>query len=133
MVGSGPNQAESMGSQHQDHFCNLEQRRDREESVHTTNTSRSQSRGGTTSLMKKMLETCSKRLITCGGSYAANDRGELLQVLFLLLVEKKMAATSPDRRLPLVSLSHAMRITTVGIGVKAHPIKAWETTLLVGR
>jgi len=129
MVGSGPNQAESMGSQHQDHFHNLEQRRDREGSVHTTNTSRSQSQGGTTSLMKRMLETCSKRLITCGGSCAANDRGELLQVLFLLLVEKKMAATSLDRGLPPVSFSRTMRITIVGIGVKAHPIKAWKTTL----
>ena len=46
MVGSGPNQAESMGSQRQDHFHNLEQRKDREGSVHTTHTSRSQSRGG---------------------------------------------------------------------------------------
>ena len=45
MVGSGPNQAESMGSQRQDHFRNLEQRRDQEGSVHTTHTSRSQSRG----------------------------------------------------------------------------------------
>ena len=46
MVGSGPNQAESMGSQCEDHFVNLEQRRDREVSVHTTHTSRSQSRNG---------------------------------------------------------------------------------------
>ena len=27
MVGSGPNQAESMGSQHEDHFVNLERRK----------------------------------------------------------------------------------------------------------
>ena len=47
MVGSGPNQARSMGSQRQDHFHDLEQRRDQEESVHTTHTSRSHSRGGT--------------------------------------------------------------------------------------
>ena len=46
MVGSGLNQAKSMGSQFQDHFRILEQRRDREGSVHTTQTSRSQSRGG---------------------------------------------------------------------------------------
>ena len=45
MVGSGPNPAESMGSQHQDHFCELEQGRDREGSVCTTHTSKSQSRG----------------------------------------------------------------------------------------
>ena len=46
MVGSGSNQAESMGSQCEDHFVNLEQRRDREVSVHTTHTNRSQSRNG---------------------------------------------------------------------------------------
>jgi len=46
MVGSGPNHEESVGSQRQDHFLNLEQRRDREVSVHTTHTSRSHSRSG---------------------------------------------------------------------------------------
>ena len=46
MVGSGLNKVKSMGSQCQDHFRNLEQRRNREGSVHTTHTSRSQSRGG---------------------------------------------------------------------------------------
>ena len=44
MVGLGLYQVESMGSQRQDHFRDLEQRRDREGSVHTTHT-RSQSRG----------------------------------------------------------------------------------------
>ena len=46
MVGSGPHQAESMGSQREDHFVNLERRRNREVSVHTTHTSRSQSWNG---------------------------------------------------------------------------------------
>ena len=46
MVSSGPNQEESMGSQRQDHFLNLERRRDREISVHTTHTSRSHSKTG---------------------------------------------------------------------------------------
>ena len=53
MVGSGPNQAESMGSQHEDHFVNLERRRDWEVSVHTTHTSRSQSRNGSHLLHKE--------------------------------------------------------------------------------
>jgi len=35
-----------MGSQHQDHFRDLEQRRDQEGSVHTTHTTKSQSRIG---------------------------------------------------------------------------------------
>ena len=46
MVGSGPHHEESMGSQRQDHFLHLEQRRDREGNVHTTHTSRSQSQIG---------------------------------------------------------------------------------------
>ena len=46
MVSSGPNQTESMWSQHEDHFVNLERRRDQEVSVHTTYTNKSQSRNG---------------------------------------------------------------------------------------
>ena len=46
MVGLGPHQQESMGSQHQDDFLNVEYRRDQEGSVHTTNTSRSHFRVG---------------------------------------------------------------------------------------
>ena len=46
MVGSGPHQAESRGSQREDHFVNLEWRRDWEGSVHTTHTSGSHSRDG---------------------------------------------------------------------------------------
>ena len=45
MVGSGPHQAKSKGSQHQDHFLDLERKRDREGSVNTTHTSKSQSWG----------------------------------------------------------------------------------------
>ena len=45
MAGLGSHQAESMGSQCQDHFCDLERQRDREGSVRTTHTSRSQARG----------------------------------------------------------------------------------------
>ena len=44
MVSSGPNKEESMGSQRQDHFLNLERRRDWEVSMHTTHASRGQSR-----------------------------------------------------------------------------------------
>ena len=44
MVGLGPNREESVGSQRQDHFFNLEQRGDREVSVHTTHTNMSYSR-----------------------------------------------------------------------------------------
>ena len=43
MIGPSSNWEESMGSQRQDHFLNLERKRDQEVSVHTTHTSRSQS------------------------------------------------------------------------------------------
>ena len=46
MVGSGPHKQESTGSQRQDDFLNLECRRDRKGSMHTTYTSRSHSRVG---------------------------------------------------------------------------------------
>ena len=46
MASSGPNHEESVGSQHQDQFFNLERRRDREVSEHTTYTSRSHSKSG---------------------------------------------------------------------------------------
>ena len=46
MVGSGPNQVESIGSPCQDHFRDLNQRKAREGSVSTTHTSKSHSRGG---------------------------------------------------------------------------------------
>ena len=47
MVRSGPHQEESIGSQCQDDFFNLERRRDWEVSVHTTHTSGGHSQGGT--------------------------------------------------------------------------------------
>ena len=46
MVGSGQEWEESIGSQCQDQLLNLERKRDREVSVHTTHTSRSQSQRG---------------------------------------------------------------------------------------
>ena len=46
MVGSGPHQTESMGFQREDHFVNLERKKDWEGSVHTTHISRSHSWGG---------------------------------------------------------------------------------------
>ena len=46
MVGSRPNCENFVGSQRQDHFLNLEQRKDREVNVHTIHTSKSHSRSG---------------------------------------------------------------------------------------
>ena len=46
MAGSRQDREESISSQHQDQFLNIEWRTDCEVSVHTTHSSRSQSRGG---------------------------------------------------------------------------------------
>ena len=46
MVGLGPHREESMGSRQQDDFLNLDRRRDREGSAHTTHASKSHSRVG---------------------------------------------------------------------------------------
>ena len=46
MIGSGPNQEESVNSQRHDQFLNLKHKRDWEVSVHTMHTSRSQFRSG---------------------------------------------------------------------------------------
>ena len=59
MVGSGPNREESIGSQLQDHFLNLERRRDREVSVILLKLVGVSLEVGVTSLMKRILEACS--------------------------------------------------------------------------
>jgi len=86
MVGSGPNWEEFVGSQGQDHFLNLERRRDREVSVHTTQIGRSQSRGGShvshkenTRSMKLEIDylrrrlRCDRRRSTSSGSDPSSD------------------------------------------------------------
>ena len=62
MVGSSSNQAESMGSQRQDHFCKLEQMRDREGSVRTTHTSKSHSQGGSHLSQEKDTKAMQKKI-----------------------------------------------------------------------
>jgi len=62
MVGSGSNQVESMGSQRQDHFYELEQRRDQEGSVRTTHTSKSHSRGSSHLSQEKDTKTMQKEI-----------------------------------------------------------------------
>ena len=51
-----------MGSQRQDHFRDLEQRRDRERSVHTTHTTRSHSRGGSHLSQEKTAKAMQKEI-----------------------------------------------------------------------
>ena len=62
MIGSGSNQAESMEAHRQDHFRELEQRRDQEGSVHTTHTSKSHSRGGSHLSQEKNTKAMQKEI-----------------------------------------------------------------------
>ena len=59
MVGSGPNREESMESQRQDHFVNLEQKRDRKVSVHIPPILAGVNlKAGATFLMRRILKPC---------------------------------------------------------------------------
>ena len=69
MVGSRLDREESIGSQRQDHFLNLEQMRDREVNMHTTHTSGTQSRSGShvshekdTKAMQREIDGLRRRL-----------------------------------------------------------------------
>ena len=73
MVGLGSNREESIGSQHQDQFLNLERRRDRDVSTPRVLV-RANLEAGVTSLMRRIPEACSWRLIVFAGGYATSDR-----------------------------------------------------------
>ena len=62
MVGSSSNQAESMGSQRQDHFRELERRRDWEGSVRATHTGKSHSWGGSHLSQEKDTKAMQKEI-----------------------------------------------------------------------
>ena len=126
MVDSGPNLKESIGSQRQDHFINLELRRDREVSMRTTYISRSQSRSGSHLSHEKNTKPCNWRSITLRESCATNGEGELPPILTSLLTMKRMVVIDPDQGLLLVSLSHMMGTTTMSAETRTHLSKAWE-------
>ena len=131
MVGSGPHMAESMGSQRQDHFCDLERKRDQEGSVHTTRTSKSQSQVKATSLMRRMPETCSWKLTTWREAYATNAEGELLPTLITLPMMRRMLTIDKGQGFPLVSIFHMMKTTAMNVETEIHLWEAWEMTLWV--
>ena len=129
MVGSGPNREESIGSQLQDHFLNLERRRDREVSVILLKLVGVSLEVGVTSLMKRILEAYSCRSTVCGGGYATNDGERLLQVLTLLLMTMGMTTIDLGQGLLPVSLFCMMRTVIVSGGVRVHLVKVWAMLL----
>ena len=79
---------------------------------------------GVTSLMKRILEACSWKLIACGEGCAVSNEEELLQTLTFLLLMMEMAVTGPGRGLLPVSLSLVMRITTMSANARARLARA---------
>ena len=78
---------------------------------------------GVTSLMRRILEVCSWRLIACRGGYIMSDREKLLQILTFPLMMIDMIVTGPGQGLPLVSPSHMMRVTIISAEIRAHLVK----------
>ena len=67
------------------------------------------------SLMKRILEICSWKLIACGESCAASDREGLPQILTFLLMMTKMMTK--------------MRTVIISGGVKVYLAKVWAMML----
>ena len=123
MVGSEPNREESIGSQRQDHFLNLQRRRDREVSVHTTCTGGSQSRSGShishendTKSMQHEIDRlqrrlrCERRRRTPLNSDISSD-------------DDRDGSYRPESRTLLVSPSHVMRTRAVQIHPSTRPTR----------
>ena len=123
MVRSGLDREESIGSQRQDHFLNLERRRDREVSVHTTHTGGSQSRSRShishendTKSMQHEIDRLQRRLRrkrrrrTPLNSDISSD-------------DDKDGSYRPRSRTPPVSLSRVMRTRVVQIHPSTQPTR----------
>jgi len=123
MVVLGPNREESMGSQCQDYFFNLERRRDQEVSVHTTHTSRSQSRGrshlshdeNTRAMqleidhLKRKLRHEQRKRTPSNSDFSSGDEED--------------DSYRPRSRTPPVNLSRVKGTTTMGIGLRVRLAK----------
>ena len=124
MVGSGQDWEESIGSQRQDQFLNLEQKRD------TTHTSRSQSRGGSyishgenTKSTQLEIDHLPRRLTIFPGGYTASDREGIPQILIPPLMIMEMVAIGPSPgHLPMSLFRTGRTIITNG-EVRVHLTK----------
>ena len=123
MIGPSSNWEESMGSQRQDHFLNLERRKDREVSVHTTHTSRSHiSYEKNTRTMQLEIDHLRRRLCreqqrqTPSNSDFSSDND-------------RDGSYRPRLRTPFSESFSVMRIATMSADIRARLAKAWEMTL----
>ena len=67
------------------------------------------------SLMRRMLETCRRKLITLREACTMNGKSKLRPILTFLLMSKRMVATGAGQGLPLASLSHMMRTIIMNV------------------
>ena len=111
MVGSGPHQTESMGFQREDHFVNLERKKDWEGSVHTTHISRSHSWGGSHLFYVKNTKAMQLKIDHLKRSLRHERRKRTPPILTSLSTMRRMVAIGADQELFLVSPSHMIRTT----------------------
>ena len=74
----------------------------------------------TMSLMRRMPETCKRRLITSREAYATSTEGELLPTLTTLLMMRRTKTTDRGQELPLASLSHMIKTTAMNTKTEIH-------------
>ena len=126
MVGSGLNQAESMRSQLQDHFRNLEQREDREGSVHTTQTSRSQFQGGSHLSYKEDAKNMQWEIDHLKRKLRHEQQRQTPSNSDFSFGGEEDGSFDANQGLLLVSLSHMMKTIVMSAETKIHLPKAWE-------
>ena len=124
MIDLCPKQAKSIVSQCEDHFVNLEWRRDWEVSVHTTHTSKSQSWNG--SHLSHEEDT---RALHLDKEKTVPRMAKVNSLQFWLLYwwwRGSYVITDEDQGLLLVSLSRMMRTSIMSAKIEIHLPKAWE-------
>ena len=104
-------------------MINLKHKRDWEVSVHTTHTSRSQSRSGShlsyeenTRSMQLEIDRLQRRL-----RRERRRKTPSNSTFPLMMID--MIVTGPGQGLPLVSPSHMMRVTIISAEIRAHLVK----------
>ena len=84
-----------------------------------------------TSLRRKILEQCRRRLTTWREACTMNSEGELLPVLTSLLMAKRMVTIGANQELLLASLSYMMKTIIISAETEIHLREEWGTTLWV--
>ena len=96
--------------------------------MHTTDTSRSQSRSGSHLSHEEYTRAMQLEIDCLKRKLRHERRRRTFPTLIFLLVMRGMVATDPGQEFPLVNHSCVMRITTGRVGIIAHLARAWEMT-----